>query len=429
MPTTPTIRPGVFIEEVPVSARPIREVPTSVTAFVGRALQGPVDEPTAVASWTEFENRFGGLLRDYPLTYAVRDFFANGGRQAVVVRVVARTGRRPMRVCAKGGAPLTVDDYIGGEAGKRGLYALEKVDRFNLLCIPPDTPDGNVPAAVYRRAAGYCYRRRAMLIVDPDREWGEGGDGAARRARDGVQALGLTGVEARNAALFFPRIRQPDPERQGTFAPCGAVAGVIARTDARWGVWKAPAGTAAVLLGTAGLQTDLSDADIGMLGPAGINCLRLLPGIGPVVRSARTLRRPADEFMYIPVRRLALFIEESLVQGLRWAVFEPGLRRAPGRGTCRRRCVHGRPLAAGGFSGQPAGRCLLREVRPGDHDPGRERAGDRRPGRRVCAGETGRVHRTQDTGAGRRCQPGIGLRGPAGDGCRRKRRRYRDAHP
>ncbi|HOI13543.1 MAG TPA: phage tail sheath subtilisin-like domain-containing protein [Methanoculleus sp.] len=323
MPKTPTIRPGVFIEEVPGSARPIREVPTSVTAFVGRALQGPVDEPTAVASWTEFENRFGGLIRDYPLTYAIRDFFANGGRQAVVVRVVARTGRRPMRVCAKGGGPLTVDDYIGDEAGKRGLYALDKVDLFNLLCIPPDTPAGNVPAAVYRRAASYCYRRRAMLLIDPDREWGEGGDGAARRARDGVQVLGLTGVEARNAALFFPRICQPDPERQGTFAPCGAVAGVIARTDARWGVWKAPAGTAAMLLGTAGLQTDLSDADIGMLSPAGINGLRFLTGIGPVVWGARTLRRPVDEFMYIPIRRLALFIEESLIHGLRWAVFEP----------------------------------------------------------------------------------------------------------
>lgn len=198
MPATPTIRPGVFIEEVPGSARPIQEVPTSVTAFVGRALQGPVGEPTAVASLTEFENRFGGLSRDYPLTYAVRDFFANGGRQAVVVRVVARTGRRPMRVCGKGGGLLTVDDYIGDEAGKRGLYALDKIDRFNLLCIPPIPRTGTSrrPYTGERRATATA--GVPCLPIDPDREGGKGGDGVARRARDGVQALGLTGVEARN---------------------------------------------------------------------------------------------------------------------------------------------------------------------------------------------------------------------------------------
>ncbi len=333
MPRTPTIRPGVFTEEVPGSARPIRGVPTSVTAFVGRTLQGPVDEPTAVTSRPEFEKRFGGLVRGCPLTYAVRDFFANGGGRAVVVRLVG-TGRavtvpgwRGVRA-VPGGAPLTVDDYIGHETGKRGLYALEKTDLFNLLCIPPDTPDGNVPPSVIKCAADYCCRRRAMLLVDPDREWGEGG-GAAGRALDGVRKLGLNAVEARNTALFFPRIRQPDPERPGrveTFAPCGAVAGVIARTDARHGVWKAPAGTGAVLLGVMGLQADLSEADIEMLRPAGINPLRSLPGIGPVVWGARTLcgdGRPPDEFGYVPVRRLALFIEESLVRGLLRTAVEP----------------------------------------------------------------------------------------------------------
>ena len=167
-----------------------------------------------------------------------------------------------------------------------------------------------------------------MLIVDPDREWGEG-EGAARRAWDGVRNLGLTGAGMRNAALFFPRIRQPDPERGGrmaTFAPCGAVAGVIARIDARQGVWKASAGTGAVLLGVAGLQADLSETDSGLLHLAGINILRPLPGVGICIRGARTLsggNRPPDEFAQIPVRRLALFIEESLLRGLAWTVSEP----------------------------------------------------------------------------------------------------------
>ena len=161
MPTTPPIRPGVFTGDVPVSARPIRGVATSVTAFVGRTLQGPVDEPTAVASFTGFANRFGGLHADCPLAYAVRDFFANGGGRALIVRL-AGSGRTAPRIerravrSVPGGASLTVDDYIGHEAEGRGLYALEKADLFNLLCIPPDTRDGNLPPAVIKRAAAYA---------------------------------------------------------------------------------------------------------------------------------------------------------------------------------------------------------------------------------------------------------------------------------
>ena len=134
---------------------------------------------------------------------------------------------------------------------------------------------------------------------------------------------------SRNAALFFPRLRIPDPllnNQVGEFAPCGAVAGVFARTDAARGIWKAPAGLDASLNGVPQLRSVLTDAENGQLNQLGINCLRSFPAAGRVVWGARTLRgadQLADEYKYIPVRRTALYIEESLYRGLQWVVFEP----------------------------------------------------------------------------------------------------------
>jgi phage tail sheath protein FI len=141
--------------------------------------------------------------------------------------------------------------------------------------------------------------------------------------------MSLTGPQARNAAIYFPLILQSDPQLGGqidTFVPCGAVAGVMARTDGQRGVWKAPAGIDAALSGIAGLQVEMTDPENGLLNPAGINCLRTFPVFGRVVWGARTLRgadAAADEYKYLPVRRTALFIEESLYRGLKWVVFEP----------------------------------------------------------------------------------------------------------
>jgi hypothetical protein len=144
-----------------------------------------------------------------------------------------------------------------------------------------------------------------------------------------LNTLGLTGTDARNAALYFPRIKQSDPTadgRVGTFPASGAVAGVIARTDASRGVWKAPAGLDAGLAGTADLAVRLTDAENGQLNPVGVNCLRSFPVTGRVVWGARTLRGGdilADEYKYLSVRRLALYIEESLFRGTQWVVFQP----------------------------------------------------------------------------------------------------------
>jgi phage tail sheath protein FI len=221
------------------------------------------------------------------------------------------------------GGPIEADRVVGSRDTKTGLYALEKVDLFNLLCIPPDDREGDTPTAVYQEAMRYCAERRAVLLVDPPHGWDPLGDGP----QDVLG--GFAGPDARNAAIYFPRVVAVDPLAHGdlaTFAPSGAVAGVIARTDAQRGVWKAPAGLDAALSGVARLAVPLTDGDNGRLNPWGVNCLRSFPAAGTVVWGARTLRgadQLADEYKYLPVRRLALFVEESLARGSRWAVFEP----------------------------------------------------------------------------------------------------------
>ena len=163
-----------------------------------------------------------------------------------------------------------------------------------------------------------------MLIVDPKAAWATVG-----AAQSGAPGMNLNGDMARNAAIYFPRIKQADSQLGGqveTFVPCGVIAGVMARTDSQRGVWKAPAGLDASLSGVAGLQLDMTDAENGLLNPLGINCLRTFPVHGRVVWGSRTMRgadAAADEYKYVPVRRLALFLEESLYRGTQWVVFEP----------------------------------------------------------------------------------------------------------
>ncbi|MEQ7128693.1 phage tail sheath subtilisin-like domain-containing protein [Actinopolymorpha sp. B11F2] len=224
------------------------------------------------------------------------------------------------------GAALQADDYDDGTtfaSGKKGLFALAKTDLFTLLCLPPSSPAGDLPDALWATALSFCRDRRAFLLVDPP------GTATHTTVEAWLAARGLSGEMARNGALYFPRIRRPDPLRDGAvgeFVPCGAVAGVMARTDASRGVWKAPAGIDAGLAGVSGLTVNLADSENGALNPKGINCLRTFRGVGSVVWGARTLRGAdilSDEYKYVPVRRLALFLEESLYRGSQWVVFEP----------------------------------------------------------------------------------------------------------
>jgi uncharacterized protein len=137
------------------------------------------------------------------------------------------------------------------------------------------------------------------------------------------------GVTGKDAAADFPRLRLPDPlndYQPRTFAPSGVIAGLFARIDANRGIWKAPAGTEATLVGVQGPVYKLNDAENGLLNPLGLNCLRTFPNYGNLSWGARTLDGAdalASEWKYVPVRRLALYIEESLFRGSKWIVFEP----------------------------------------------------------------------------------------------------------
>lgn len=235
------------------------------------------------------------------------------------------------------GTALASTDVLGSPAARTGMHALAGADLFNLLVIPPLARDTTalpstytvVPPDVWQAALAMCVERRAMLIVDPDPAWASLVANALANVRTGRTALGLTGPAARNAALYFPALRMIDPLRDSrvdTFMPSGMVAGIIARTDVARGVWKAPAGLDASLNGVQDLQLNLNDLQNGQLNPLGVNCLRSMGVNGRVVWGARTLRgddASADEYKYLPVRRLALFLEESLYRGTQWAVFEP----------------------------------------------------------------------------------------------------------
>ncbi|AUY53141.1 phage tail sheath C-terminal domain-containing protein [Streptomyces sp. CB01881] len=220
------------------------------------------------------------------------------------------------------------DGVVPGTDAVRGQYErlLDQADLFNLLCIPPYRPDGSdVEPVLFDLAAAYCRKRRAVLLVDPPSAWTTA-DAAVTGFRAAADQLGGRGP---NAAVYFPRLSRPNPFRGGAtepFVPCGAVAGVLARTDAVRGVWKAGAGLEAGLVGVPDLAVRLSDGENGLLNPLGVNCLRSFPVAGRVVWGARTLAGAdvlASEWKYLPVRRLALFIEESLFRGTQWVVFEP----------------------------------------------------------------------------------------------------------
>ena len=293
---------------------PIQGVDTSITAFIGPALQGPVNQPTHVHSELEFRHTFGGLWVESPMSYAVSHFFQNGGRHAIVVRLAKDKD-------GDGGA-LDDSDYLGSSLSRTGLYALKNASVFNLLCIPPKTRSEDIGAPVWGAALDFCKEHRALLIVDPPSEWN---DVAAVKA--GLDPLGL---RVPNAVLYFPRVKMADPlqgYRLETLAPCGIIAGIIASTDENLGVWTAPTGALAALRGVQKLTCELSDSDCGQLESLGVNYLQNLPGTGVVAGAALTLARFDPERKYLHVRRLTLYLKESIDRGTRWAHTESNNER------------------------------------------------------------------------------------------------------
>lgn len=217
-------------------------------------------------------------------------------------------------------------ELIGSPKDYTGLYSLEKVDSFNILCIPDATrsvaDEQNPPNAnaIFFQASSICETKRAFLIIDPPPDVVD---------LEAAIEWKSTSLRSKNAAAYFPQVRVPDPLNDyqlRSHPPCGIIAGLYARTDSERGIWKAPAGTEAFLRGVQGMSYKLTDPENGLLNPLGLNCLRRFPSYGSVSWGARTLvgsDAEASEWKYIPVRRLALYIEESLYQGTQWVVFEP----------------------------------------------------------------------------------------------------------
>jgi phage tail sheath protein FI len=222
--------------------------------------------------------------------------------------------------------PLSKLAVPGDQAAKTGIYALVKADIFNILCLPSSW-DQTYGADVLGEAASFCAQQRAMLIVDPPAAWSQAPPPLTFETVTGSPAV--TGAQfLPNAAVYYPNLLFNDPVTSMTVqqGPCGAVAGVWANTDTNRGVWKAPAGTAAGIAGISDLAVHIDDGESGVLNPIAVNCLRTFSLIGQVVWGARTAAGAdelASQWKYVPVRRTALFIEESLYRGTKWVVFEP----------------------------------------------------------------------------------------------------------
>ncbi len=220
-----------------------------------------------------------------------------------------------------GGAPegtvATLPEY------REAFEALDKeVDLFNLLVLPRSAADtdGSIRATVWGPASSFCFEQRAFLLVDA-----APGLTDVAEVPAAVRALRI-GLKKDHAGFYWPRVDVSSQGVRKTLDPSGTIAGLMARTDTNRGVWKAPAGLEAELLGTLGTEVRMSDRENGTLNPDAVNAIRAFSS-GIISWGARTMDGFDNsgnlDYKYVPVRRIALFIAESLERGLRFAVFEP----------------------------------------------------------------------------------------------------------
>jgi phage tail sheath protein FI len=304
--------PGVYRREI--FLRPETPFQTGVPAFVGFAdalAAGPESarRPVRLSRKEEFAAKFRTPPDGY-LADAVRGFFGNGGASCYVVP-----------------ADETAPDK---EAALKGaIDSLAPVGDFDLLAMPdamllnPRTkPDTQAFVRVQQHALAHCAEhndRFAVLDALPDR--------TTVTVLDQRTALTAGLAEPFNAALYYPWIQVSDPKAQGGLRPVppsGHVAGVYARTDARVGVFKAPANEE--LLGAINLETNPDHKAQGELNPEGVNCIRAFAGRGIRVWGARTLSRD-PVWRYVNVRRQFLTVNRWVALNMAWAAFEPNAAR------------------------------------------------------------------------------------------------------
>jgi phage tail sheath protein FI len=419
---------GVELAQQSRTEHAIERVPTAIAAFVGRTLKGPVNQALRSTSFSEFQQHFGGLWQPSTLSYAVEQFFENGGREAIIARVAngarpptltlpageselklvalnpgsreylrasvdydglsgaerdrfnlvvqrVRTagselvedqeiyrrvsvvpdsgrfasdvllGSRLVRVAGAvpaqrpdrsgggpggvvvgytlsnpdgdDGAPLTDYDIIGAASSATGVFALQGVARFNMLCIPPLTRERDLGLSTLLVAARLCRDRQALLLVDPPASW--------TSAPAALDALRGWPFRSDSAVMYYPRVQAFDRlrGRVETFGSCGAAAGMIARSDEAWPVWSAAQSEEAILRPGLRPAVAVSDADRARLAQAGVNTLVSVRGGSRTGVSPRTLSAGGgSDWRYLSARRLALFVAASIEQGTRWVLLE-----------------------------------------------------------------------------------------------------------
>ena len=224
------------------------------------------------------------------------------------------------------------DGDAPGLADYRAFYTkFKKIRDANILVLPGQSmPEDGTGNTVIDATIAHCESmKNRMVIIDPQQGY------ELEQAAD-VSALSLT--TSTYATLYYPwaQVRNPfynedtNPNVPTTLnvSPAAIAAGVWARIDGTRGVWKAPAGVETSLRGLVGLEHTVDDGDQDQLNPLGVNCLRRFPNYGSVIWGTRTLSTKADpEWRYVPVRRTAIYIEESVYNGIQWAVFEPNNHR------------------------------------------------------------------------------------------------------
>ena len=227
-----------------------------------------------------------------------------------------------------------------------------EIDLFNLMVLPAN--EGQIEAEqrkLWGPASVFCQQRRAFLLIDPPQSWTD--SQAATNNAVGVNTLRI-GLVKDYAAVFYPNLKIDDGGKEVFVGPTGAIAGLMARIDGSRGVWKAAAGIEADLRGVLGVQYRFSDGENGVLNPKAINTIRVFTN-GIVNWGARTMDGDdgfGSEYKYIPIRRLALFMEESLYRGLKWAVFEPNDEPLWSQIRANVGAFHAQPLPSGGVSGR-----------------------------------------------------------------------------
>lgn len=232
------------------------------------------------------------------------------------------TGRRAAEPLAGG-----LDGSMPQLAQYADAYARvdSEVDLFNILILPRSAEDTGFPSVrstAWGPASAFCHRKRAFLLVDANPAPGSETPAGMLTEINNLRV----GVVKDHAAVYWPKITISSDGVRKDIDPSGSIAGLMSRIDGSRGVWKAPAGLEGDLRGVLGVRVPLSDQQNGLLNPQGINVVRRFPN-GIVSWGARTMdgfdNSGNTDYRYIPPRRMALFIQESLTRGLAFAVFEP----------------------------------------------------------------------------------------------------------